>query len=577
VEGGGVGRGGGDRVEGGVEDALAGGVLGLVDDGDEGGEGGGVKAGAAADGEVAGGGVAQAAVAAGLLAALPEGLVAGAEGEGRVEGRGRHGDVRHHALAGAGDSYAANGSGLPGGLGGIDADAPSTCRSRTALTDGVGGSAGICRNYYVVVPDHLGDVGFRRADDVGGGLGVEVGVVTNANVGRGKLGAAYAGDVLTAGGKVDGELLILGRGFVLPVAVGGTAIAGGGDDGLALGGCLFEGRVEFGVAGLAEVGFAVSVAGADDGRDLLIDGVLDGVEGAEVVVVAGVDEVDLRALGDGAGVLEIEVGLGFIAVGVDLGGTGVGNEDDDGRLAGNVHRRLEVGDVGEIDGGLTDDGDGLVGAGVARVVGRGDVVDGGEVAGGEVVAAGLAGGKARLRGLGGAKDVREEVKVRQVADGEDAGGERRGEGEVGGGGKVLLGGLEGGSSNEIVVQGGAEGRGDLGGGSGEQDAVVAARNGVDGEALLLEPGFSRRDVGVGDAELRGVLVGRDPLVVEGGGGVLLGGDESVEGCLLGGAAAEEQRDAVELEGAGDGAEIVDSGGAGWTRAGEGGAAGGVDR
>jgi hypothetical protein len=84
---------------------------------------------------------------------------------------------------------------------------------------------------------------------------------------------------------------------------------------------LFEEGVEFGVAGLAEVGFAVSVAGADDGRDLLIDGVLDGVEGAEVVAVAGIDEVDLRAPGDGAGVLEIEVGLGFVTVGVDLGGT----------------------------------------------------------------------------------------------------------------------------------------------------------------------------------------------------------------------------------------------------------------
>ena len=54
------------------------------------------------------------------------------------------------------------------------------------------------------------------------------------------------------------------------------------------------------------------------GAMLLIDGVDDGVEGAVAVAVAGVDEVDLRAFGDGAGVLEVEVGLGFVAGGDGL-------------------------------------------------------------------------------------------------------------------------------------------------------------------------------------------------------------------------------------------------------------------
>jgi hypothetical protein len=141
---------------------------------------------------------------------------------------------------------------------------------------------------------------------------------------------------------------------------------------------------------------------------------------------------------------------------------------------------------------------------------------------------------------------------------------------------VGLGGLVGGRRGEVVVQRGAERVGDLGGGSGEEDSVAAARDGVDGEALLLKPGLGGSQVGVGDAKLGGVLVGGDPAVVEGGGGILLSGNEGVERGLLRGAAAEEQRDAVELEGRGDGADVVCGAGAGRTRAGEGDAAGGVN-
>ena len=61
--------------------------------------------------------------AAGVLAGGPEGFVAGAEGERRVEGRGSHGYVGDHAVAGVGDGIAGDGSGLPGGLRGEDADA----------------------------------------------------------------------------------------------------------------------------------------------------------------------------------------------------------------------------------------------------------------------------------------------------------------------------------------------------------------------------------------------------------------------------------------------------------------------
>jgi hypothetical protein len=73
------------------------------------------------------------------------------------------------------------------------------------------------------------------------------------------------------------------------------------------------------------------------------------------------------------------------------------------------------------------------------------------------------------------------------------------------------------------------------------------------------------------------LIWSDPAVVEGGGRILLGGDEGVQSRLLGRAAAEQQRDAVQLERGGDGTDIVGGTGAERTRASERDAAGGVNR
>ena len=118
------------------------------------------------------------------------------------------------------------------------------------------------------------------------------------------------------------------------------------------------------------------------------------------------------------------------------------------------------------------------------------------------------------------------------------------------------------------MQGSAERGGDQAGGSGEDNAVAAAGDGVDGEALELEPGLDRGDVGVGDAEAGGELVGREPLVIQGRGGVLLGGDESGESGLLGGGAIEDEGDTLKLHAGIDSAKVGGGAGEGRARVGQ---------
>ena len=61
---------------------------------------------------------------------------------------------------------------------------------------------------------------------------------------------------------------------------------------------------------------------------------------------------------------------------------------------------------------------------------------------------------------------------------------------------------------------GAEGLLNLRCGAGEGDAVAAAGETVDGEAVRLKSGFGGGDVGVGDAEAGGEVYGCEPLMVE---------------------------------------------------------------
>ena len=247
----------------------------------------------------------------------------------------------------------------------------------------------------VVVPGLLGDVGERGGDDVrAAGCGEEL-AVGIGDGGGGELGAADAGDVLAGGWEVDGKGLFGGDVVGSAVAVSGAIVAGGGDDGLSLGGGLLEHSVQRGELGLAEGGLAFAVADVEDGRDAVLDRPGEGVEDAGGRVGADVDEVDGGAGSDASGVLGVKVGLGLVAA-VDGGGAGVGDEDAGGRVGGLADGGLELGDVGVDDGGLAHDGDGDAGAGVAGVVGGLDVIDDGHVAGREEVIAGLGRGEVGL-------------------------------------------------------------------------------------------------------------------------------------------------------------------------------------
>ena len=79
---------------------------------------------------------------------------------------------------------------------------------------------------------------------------------------------------------------------------------------------------------------------------------------------------------------------------------------------------------------------------------------------------------------------------------------------------------------------GLEGAADVGGGAAEADEDAAGRDPFDVQALGLEPGGDGGDVGVGEAEALANFGGGEPVVVVGRGGVLLVGEELLEGLLL---------------------------------------------
>ena len=240
-----------------------------------------------------------------------------------------------------------------------------------------------------LVPGGLGDVAPGRG--LGGGVvgGAPEG---GAAVGHVEVGAADGDVVGGAGEAVDGDAVGCGRDAGV-VASGGAGVSAGEKDGDALGGGLLpEGLVE-GVAGGAEEELALAVAVAHDGGEVVVDDVEGGEVGAlHDLGALGDDVVDGGGFGDGGGPLGVDVGFAFVA-----GDAGVGAVVDDVEVLGagggggvaerEVEELAEVDEVGGIDVGLADDGDGLAGA----VDGRGgvpegeDIVDGGEVVGGDAV------------------------------------------------------------------------------------------------------------------------------------------------------------------------------------------------
>ena len=240
-----------------------------------------------------------------------------------------------------------------------------------------------------LVPGRLGDVALGRG--LGGRVigGVPEG---GAAVGHVEVGAADGDIVRRAGEAVDGEAVACGLNACI-VATSGARVSAGEKNGDALrGGLLPEGLVE-GVAGGAEEELALTVAVAHDGGEVVVDDVEGGEVGAlHDLGALGDDVVDGGAFGDCAGPLGVDVGFAFVA-----GDAGVGAVVDDVEVLGasggggiaewKIEELAEVDEVGGVDVGLADDGDGLAGA-VDRSRGVPEwkhVVDGGEVVRGNAV------------------------------------------------------------------------------------------------------------------------------------------------------------------------------------------------
>jgi hypothetical protein len=96
----------------------------------------------------------------------------------------------------------------------------------------------------------------------------------------------------------------------------------------------------------------------------------------------------------------------------------------------------------------------------------------------------------------------------------------------------------------------------------------AARNACDGQSLGLEPRGYFGDVGGGEAELGGVLVWSQPLMIERRLRVLLGGEQGVERGALGGRHVEAQGDRGQGAIGGRGTQVDGGQGAGGDGMGE---------
>ncbi len=226
------------------------------------------------------------------------------------------------------------GTGLPGRLGEVLA----------ATTAGAGGRA-VDR---AVIP---GDFGNVRLDGAQGRVIRGVPISPAALL---KFGAADGGNFGDGGRDIHRE-----TGLIEVGAVGRAAIAGGRKPRDALRVTLLRPSLQGGGVAARHVAFAGAVAGADDRREVGVDGVLYGVEH-----VGSVDIENGGVFGDGAGPLEIEMGFVLIAL-TDAGILCTGNENY--LRVGSRESVLgaEGLDVGEIDLGLSGDDEALAFAVVA--------------------------------------------------------------------------------------------------------------------------------------------------------------------------------------------------------------------
>src|SRR5438874_9936262 len=176
------------------------------------------------------------------------------------------------------------------------------------------------------VPHLPGNVAESPTDEVAAALRLPIPGICEGHISHWKLGSTHGGYVLTTRRKVHRQGLLLGAANErVSIAVGRAAVARRNDHGLALTGGLGQYGVEARIFRRSKRGLATAVAYANDRRSLVGHCELDGVEHVIVRVVAYIDEIDGRAIRNGAGVFQVQIGFAFIA-GPDGCGTCVGNE-----------------------------------------------------------------------------------------------------------------------------------------------------------------------------------------------------------------------------------------------------------
>src|ERR1035437_1105099 len=194
-------------------------------------------------------------------------------------------------------------------------------------------------------------------------------------------------------------------------------------------------------------GFAAAAAEAEDGRHVFIDGEL-----RRVIDTLSVDVDDLGAARHGARPFDVEVGFHDVAVVARV----VADQDLYGVVERQIEQLAEGAEVGEVEGGVADDGDSLAVAIDAGGVEGGDVIDGGEVVGHEGVDA-LGGSKL------GADDIGAQLEIVEAEESANHVCERGGNG-----GFVDIGEV-GFAIHAVVMKAGTEGAGCLIGGAAEID------------------------------------------------------------------------------------------------------------
>ena len=211
--------------------------------------------------------------------------------------------------------------------------------------------------------------------------------------------------------------------------------------------------------------------------------------------------------------------------------------------------------VAHHDRRLADEGDGLTCAVESGLGDRHDVVGSDDVRGSEEdgLVAGVGAARASERRPDARvlfeHNVRPRAEVIEVLDAQNGGGKGRGQAERFGRRKMRD------AVHLVGVHLGLESPFHLAGCAGEVDGVLTAGHRIDGEALLLQPALHLAQVGLGHAEADGKLVGREPLMVVRRRGILLRGDQRLQGGFLRGGPVEDKGDSIEAGVRGEAAGI----------------------